>query len=79
MRRVILILLILVLVGVMASAQNQLKPLVLFVVDKQIGSASPFDVGAEGVTALARIFTNFGADVLPVTINQPLPDTVKVD
>ena len=45
--------------------------------DEQIGSALSFDTEAEGLSILAEIFTYLGADVLSVTINQPLPDTVK--
>ncbi|MCP5303454.1 MAG: hypothetical protein H7A03_09985, partial [Pseudomonadales bacterium] len=78
MRRIIFILSALILVGVPVFAQDQIKPLVLFVVDEQLGTASPLDTEAEGVSTLAEIFTNLGADVLPIKLDQALPSTTQV-
>lgn len=76
MRRLIFILLAFVLAGVVASAQ-EIRPLVLFIVDEDLGTASPVSTEVNSVATLAEIFTNLGADVLPVKLDQPLPDIAQ--
>jgi hypothetical protein len=54
------------------------KPLVIFIEDDQLGTASFFDDGPDGLTELEGIFQDLGADVRWLPLDGPLPDNARV-
>lgn len=55
-------------------AQDQPQPLVLFVVDDDLETASVIDPGPDGLTRLDEIFRDLGAQTSYIRLNEPIPD-----
>ena len=65
---VVVVLVVLVPMPLMTAvhAQDQDAPLVVFVLDQRLATASPFFTGASGLSELERIFQNLGAQTQTV-------------
>jgi len=61
-----------------ASAQDAAPPLVVFVDDPALQTASPGDEGRDGLSRLRAIFWQYGAQVETVKLDAPLPDNAAV-
>jgi len=61
-----------------ASAQNQEGPLVLFVSDAYLNTASPLHTGAGGLSELERIFQNLGARTQYADVSERFPEDARV-
>ena len=73
------LLLPLILTGVIpALGQESSSPLVVFVLNPDIDSASPFDPGPNGLSALRDIFRNAGAQVQAVDLVEAVPANAEV-
>lgn len=68
----------LILIVIPLYAQDDNRPLVIFITDRTLGSGSNFDNSATGLSRLANIFTSLGAEVTNGTLDQPLPSAAKV-
>jgi hypothetical protein len=81
MRRRFLLLLILVLIplgGMPAHAQSQVPPLVVFIEDQQLQTASITDPGPDGLTRLEQVFKDLGAQTRWLDLKSPLPEETRV-
>jgi hypothetical protein len=81
MRRLFLLLLVLVLIplgGISARAQDQPPPLVVFIEDQQLQTASITDPGPDGLTRLEQVFKDLGAQTLWADLRSPLPEETRV-
>ena len=81
MRRTLVILLALAiaLTGVTAPGRAQeAPPLVVFVVDNTLETASVIDPGPDGLTRLAGIFQGLGARTAYIRLDQPIPAEAQV-
>jgi len=78
--RVFLVLLGLVFVPLTtrAYAQTDEAPLVVFILDERLETASPFSTGASGLSELERIFQNLGARTRNVSLSDPLPQDAHI-
>jgi hypothetical protein len=76
-RRVLVLLLLLCSISGTAVSQN-LQPLVVFVEDNTIRSASRSDSGPDGLTRFAEILTLYGARVQFASLADPLPEETNL-
>ena len=80
-RRILIVMLALAiaLVGVAAPGLAQEPPpLVVFVVDNSLETASVIDPGPDGLTRLEDIFQGLGARTAYIRLDQPIPDDAQV-
>lgn len=74
---------LLALVGLLVTsvptfAQDPLPPLVVFVEDTQLQTASATDPGPDGVTRLIQIFESLGARTAWIRLSEPIPDDAQI-
>lgn len=79
-RRILVVMLALAiaLAGVVAPSKAQQAPLVVFVVDNTLETASVIDPGPDGLTRLEDIFQGLGARTAYIRLDQPIPDDARV-
>jgi len=68
----------LLVTSVPTNAQDQLPPLVVFVEDTQLQTASAIDPGPDGVTRLIQIFESLGARTAWIRLSEPIPADASV-
>ncbi len=59
-------------------SQEEDSPGVAFVINEDLRTALPGDTGPDGVSRLANIFSELGAEILSVDLSIPIPDEVDV-
>jgi hypothetical protein len=69
---------LLLLMTTFGYAQEETQPLVVFVVDSDLKTASLTDLGPTGLSNLALIFRGLGAQVDYTDLNNPIADDVQV-
>lgn len=77
-RFVAVLLAIVLLVGVLPAAGQEATPLVVFVLNPDIETASPFDSGPDGVSALDVIFKSLGARTQVINLVEAIPPEADV-
>jgi hypothetical protein len=79
-RRLLFLLLITALIwtGVPGYAQNQDFPLVVFILDDDLQTASVADPGPDGLTQLEYVFKSLGARTTYASLDQALPEEARV-
>lgn len=70
--------LVLPLAGVVAPSKAQQAPLVVFVVDNTLETASVIDPGPDGLTRLRDIFQGLGARTAYIRLDEPIPAEAQV-
>lgn len=64
--------------AVPGAAQETGQPLVVFIDDSDMRTASVLDVGPDGLTQLEAIFVSLGAQTMRANLNEPLPEAADV-
>jgi hypothetical protein len=72
------LLLTLMVGGVLPAFGQDAAPLVVFVLNPDIETASPFDSGPDGVSALDNIFKSLGARTQVINLIDPIPNDAEI-